>query len=59
MEKVYDAGRYMFLCCSGEAMPNLYGIWTGVWSPEWSGDYTTDANLHVPSRRASAAIRPN
>ena len=45
MEKVYDAGRYMYLCCSGEAMPNLYGIWTGVWSPAWSGDYTTDANL--------------
>ena len=45
MEKVYDAGRYMYICCSGEAMPNLYGIWTGVWNPAWSGDYTTDANL--------------
>jgi alpha-L-fucosidase 2 len=45
MEKIYEAGRYMLLCCSGEAMPNLYGIWTGVWSPAWSGDYTTDANL--------------
>ena len=45
MEKIYDAGRYMYLCCSGEAMPNLYGIWTGIWSPAWSGDFTTDANL--------------
>jgi hypothetical protein len=45
LEKMYDAGRYMFLCASGDLPPNLFGIWTGTWTPAWSGDFTTDTNL--------------
>ena len=32
MEKMYDAGRYMFICSAGELLPNLQGIWTGSWN---------------------------
>jgi hypothetical protein len=52
MEKMYDAGRYMLICCAGERLPNLQGIWTGSWSASWSGDFTLDAN--VPAAMASA-----
>ncbi len=52
MEKMYDAGRYMYICSAGELLPNLVGIWTGSWSPEWSGDFTLDTN--VQSAMASA-----
>lgn len=45
MEKMYDAGRYMYICSAGETLPNLQGIWTASWSPRWSGDYTLDANV--------------
>lgn len=47
VEKMYDAGRYMFLCSSGEAIPNLQGIWTGTFDPPWSGDYTFDTNVQL------------
>jgi hypothetical protein len=46
-EKMFDAGRYMFLCSALEQPPNLQGIWTGSWKPAWSGDYTTDTNLQL------------
>ena len=45
LEKMYDAGRYMFICASGELPPNLQGIWTGTWNPPWSGDFTLDTNI--------------
>jgi hypothetical protein len=47
MEKMYDAGRYMFICCAGELAPNLQGLWTGSWNANWSGDYTLDTNLQA------------
>ena len=47
LEKMYDAGRYMFICSAGELTPNLQGIWTGTWKPAWSGDFTTDTNLQL------------
>jgi hypothetical protein len=47
MEKMYDAGRYMFICSAGELLPNLQGIWTGSWTPAWSGDFTLDTNVQA------------
>ena len=31
LEKMTDAGRYMFICSGGELSPNWQGIWTGTW----------------------------
>ncbi|SEO52579.1 Glycosyl hydrolase family 65, N-terminal domain [Amphibacillus marinus] len=47
IEKMYDAGRYMYLSCSGDATPNLQGIWSGTFHPAWSGDYTFDTNVQL------------
>ena len=47
LEKMFDAGRYMFLCSAGELAPNLQGIWTGTWQPAWSGDFTLDTNIQA------------
>src|SRR5699024_1155188 len=46
-EKMYDASRYIIQAMSGEALPNLQGIWSGVFSPAWSGDYTFDTNVEL------------
>ena len=48
LERMYDAGRYVFLCSAGpDTPPNLFGIWTGTWQPMWSGDYTLDTNIQL------------
>ncbi|WP_079710804.1 glycosyl hydrolase family 95 catalytic domain-containing protein [Paraliobacillus ryukyuensis] len=47
LEKIYDAGRYMYLCSAGELTPNLQGIWTGTFQPAWSGDFTFDTNVQL------------
>lgn len=47
VEKMYDAGRYMYMCSAGELSPNLQGIWTGTFSPAWSGDFTFDTNVQL------------
>lgn len=47
LEKMYDAGRYMFICSAGELAPNLQGIWTGTYFPPWSGDFTFDTNVQL------------
>ncbi|WP_067842174.1 glycosyl hydrolase family 95 catalytic domain-containing protein [Amphibacillus sediminis] len=47
IEKIYDAGRFMYICSSGEATPNLQGIWSGTFHPAWSGDYTFDTNVQL------------
>ena len=48
LERMYDAGRYEFICAAGpDTPPNLFGIWTGTWAPAWSGDYTLDTNLQL------------
>ena len=46
-ERLYNACRYLIICCSGDTPPNLQGIWTSTWSPAWSGDYTLDSNLQL------------
>jgi len=45
LEKVYEAGRYVVLCSSGDWPPNLQGIWNPAWRPPWDSDYHMDANL--------------
>ena len=45
MEKMYDAGRYMLICCAGETFPNFHGIWTGVCKV--ASDYTLDTNVQA------------
>lgn len=52
MEKMYDAGRYMYICSAGELPPNLQGIWTGSWIPAWSGDFTLDTNVQLAMKHA-------
>lgn len=47
VEKMFQAGRYMFISSSGLRPPNLQGIWTGTWTPSWSSDYTLDTNLQL------------
>lgn len=47
IEKIYDASRYMYICSSGAATPNLQGIWSGTFHPAWSGDYTFDTNVQL------------
>lgn len=47
LEKMYDTGRYMFICSAGELAPNLQGIWTGTFDPPWSGDFTFDTNVQL------------
>jgi hypothetical protein len=58
LEKMYDAGRYMFICSAGELPPNLQGIWTGTWSPAWSGDFTLDANIQCAVAAGLSANMP-
>ena len=56
LERMYDAGRYVYMCSAGpETPPNLFGIWTGTWQPAWSGDYTTDTNLQLDTELAYSA----
>jgi len=56
LERMYDAGRYVFLCSAGpQTPPNLFGIWSGTWKPAWSGDYTTDTNLQLDTELAYSA----
>lgn len=57
-EKMYDAGRYMFLCSAGELPPNLQGIWTGTWKPAWSGDFTLDTNLQLAIKHGFSGNYP-
>ena len=58
MEKMYDAGRYMLICCAGELLPNLQGVWTGSWTPAWSGDFTLDTNVQSAMVSACSANLP-
>jgi len=58
LEKMVDAGRYMFICSAGELTPNLQGIWTGSWKPAWSGDFTTDTNVQLAIKAGYAGNLP-
>ena len=45
VEKVFDAGRYNIISCSGAMPPNLQGIWAGTYKSYWSGGFTQNGNL--------------
>lgn len=53
-EKVFDAGRYNIISCTGELPPTLQGVWAGTYVPAWASDFTHNGN--VPS--AIAAMLP-
>ena len=49
VERAYNQGRYVQICCAGTSFPRLYGMWTGEWNPGWRGIYTMDANVNLQS----------
>ena len=49
VERAYNQGRYVQICCAGDSFPRLYGMWTGEWNPSWRGIYTMDANVNLQS----------
>ncbi len=49
VERAYNQGRYVQICCAGTSFPRLYGMWTGEWNPSWRGIYTMDANVNLQS----------
>ncbi|TWU39937.1 hypothetical protein Q31b_32530 [Novipirellula aureliae] len=51
IEKVFDAGRYNIISCTGELPPVLQGVWGGTYAPGWASDFTHNGN--VPSAIAS------
>ncbi len=51
IEKLFDAGRYNIISCTGELPPTLQGVWAGTWDPPWASDFTQNGN--VPSAIAS------
>ncbi|MBN2133994.1 MAG: glycoside hydrolase N-terminal domain-containing protein [Sedimentisphaerales bacterium] len=55
-EKVFDAGRYNIISCTGELPPTLQGVWAGTYVPSWASDFTHNGN--VPSAIA-AMLRAN
>lgn len=46
-EKVFDAGRYNIISCTGDLPPTLQGLWAGTYVPAWASDFTHNGN--VPS----------
>lgn len=55
IERMYDAGRFYFLCSSGELPPNLQGIWNGAFTAPWGGSFTCDTNLEIALDAAYSA----
>ena len=49
LERAYNNGRYVQICCSGTSFPRLCGMWTGEWNSGWRGIYTMDANVNLQS----------
>lgn len=47
VERMYNQGRYVQICCGGYSAPRLCGLWTGEWNPGWRGAYTMDANVNL------------
>lgn len=47
IEKVFDAGRYNIISCTGDLPPTLQGVWAGTYTPAWASDFTHNGN--VPS----------
>ena len=47
-ERVFDAGRFYFLCSGYEkAVSDLGGVWAGDTNAGWGGFYHLDANLNL------------
>ena len=51
IEKVFDAGRYNIISCTGDLPPTLQGVWAGTYVPAWASDFTHNGN--VPSAIAA------
>ena len=49
VERAYKQGRYAMICCGGNTMSRLCGMWTGEWNFAWNGIYTMDANVNLQS----------
>lgn len=49
VETAYQQGRYAMICCAGDTMSRLCGMWTGEWNSPWNGIYTMDANVNLQS----------
>lgn len=49
VERAYNQGRYVMICCGGTTMSRLNGMWTGEWNCGWNGIYTMDANVNLQS----------
>lgn len=47
VERIYNQGRYLQICCGGFSAPRLCGLWTGEWNPGWRAAYTMDANVNL------------
>jgi hypothetical protein len=58
LEKMFDAGRYHFLCASGDYPPRLPGIWQGDWHSAWQSDFTTDANVNLQVAQGDIGAMP-
>ena len=56
VEKLFDAGRYNIISCTGQLPPTLQGVWGGTYCPGWASDFTHNGN--VPSAIA-AMMRGN
>lgn len=57
-ERVYQSGRYAYLCSSGSSTPRLYGMWTGEWNPGWGSKYTMDANVNLQTSSMNSGNMP-
>ena len=58
VERAYNQGRYIQICCVGTSFPRLYGMWTCEWNPGWRGIYTMDANVNLQSSGMNTGNMP-
>jgi alpha-L-fucosidase 2 len=47
IERLYDYGRYLLICSSGDWPANLQGVWNGDYAPAWESDYHNDENIQM------------
>ncbi len=47
VERMYDLGRYLLMCSSGNWPANLQGVWNGDYLPAWQSDYHNDENIQM------------
>jgi alpha-L-fucosidase 2 len=58
VERLFDAGRYVIICASGDRPPALQGVWSGTFDPAWRGGYTVDGNLQMAVAALAATGTP-